>query len=78
MLQAAINAELENDEYQKTLFLMAHDTIRCNPLVFVRICDVLSSKIPSISLPRPRGLNGDFALSGMFLVQCHHLVIIPY
>lgn len=78
VLKAAIIAELKRDECKHLLFQSAKALIPNNPIVFVRICALLSSEIhhlttEDMSIPFG-GLNGNIAEAGCFLVRCSTMV----
>lgn len=78
VLKAAITTELKRDECKYSLFRSARTLIPNNPIVFVRICALLSSEIHSfttedMSIPFG-GLNGNIAEAGFFLVRCTTMV----
>ena len=76
MLQEAIRTELSRDEYKIPIFQKAKDLIPNNPIVFVRICALLSSEICSLPVDDMTipfgvgGINGSIAQAGFFLVLC--------
>ena len=78
MLKIAIQSELEKDECKSPLFRMSNLSIPNNPLVFVRLCELLPKEINVLSkINTPlqfTGLNGCVAHTGLFLVQYEFMV----
>ena len=78
MLKIAIQSELEKDECKFSLFRMSNLSIPNNPLVFVRLCELLPKEINVLSkINTPlqfTGLNGCVAHTGLFLVQYEFMV----
>lgn len=79
MLQAAILAELRRDECKFPIFQIAKELIPNNPVVFVRICGLLSSDICSLPIDDVTiltfgGINGNIAQAGLFIVLCSSVV----
>ena len=77
VLQIALQAELGKDECKNALIQMAHISIPNNPIVYVRLCELLSKETSTISKLNPPhflGLNGYVALTGLFFVEYNFLV----
>lgn len=73
-----MRAALAADDCRSVVNRLAHTVAWYNPLVFIRICDLLADvDDPSGPLPVPcGGLNREVANKGLFLVACKALVRI--